>query len=209
MTTVFIPMAALAAAAAVLMWMPAPTVPWTPSPGDSDRRRSLFRRRRSRGRTPPGQGPTRAGGTDAVSTRSVVPEGLELLALALLGGGALAEAARTVSLALPEGHGAGLGAVGAALHRGLDTDRAWAEAGPQWEPARRSMELASVAGVGPGPALRQAAADLRAATVSDVEVGTARLGVRMVLPLGLAFLPAFVLTTVLPLVLALTQDLAW
>lgn len=192
-------LAGLAAAVVVLLWVVPPPAPWTP---DADR--SVSRRWRRRGRRGAG-----ASGPEPVSVRALVPEALELLALALLGGGALAQAARTVSSVLPEGHGAGLATVGAALHRGLDTDEAWARAGVEWDPARRSMELATVAGVAPGPALRQTAADLRATTVSDVEVATARLGVRMVLPLGLAFLPAFVLTTVLPLVLALTQDLAW
>lgn len=134
---------------------------------------------------------------------------MELLALALQGGGSLAEAARTVSLVVPAPAADGLARVADALRRGQDTEEAWSAAGQEWEPARRSLELARVAGVAPGEALRQAAADLRAAAVADVEVGTARLGVRMVLPLGLAFLPAFVLTTVLPLVLALTRDLTW
>jgi len=37
-------------------------------------------------------------------------------------------------------------------------------------------------------------------------VATATLGIRIVLPLGLAFLPAFVLTTVVPVVLALANQ---
>jgi pilus assembly protein TadC len=45
--------------------------------------------------------------------------------------------------------------------------------------------------------------------VADVEVAAARLGVRLVVPLGLAYLPAFVLTTVVPVVLALTRSLSW
>lgn len=139
----------------------------------------------------------------------LVPEALELLALALLGGGSLGEATRTVAATLPGRAGDGLATVSAALREGVDTDDAWTEAGQGWDPARRSLELAAVAGVAPGPALRQTATDLRAEAVAHVEVATARLGVRMVLPLGLAFLPAFVLTTVLPLVLALTRDLSW
>lgn len=192
---------ALAAAVVVLLWLPPRPPAWTPPTGRGDRLpwpgRASARtsRRGTRHQTRSGQ--------------AVVPEAMELLALALLGGAALAEAARTVSLVLPEGAGAGLARVASALRHGQDTDQAWAAAGVQWEPARRSLELARVAGVAPGPALRQTAADLRAGLVTTVEVSTARLGVRMVLPLGLAFLPAFVLTTVLPLVLALTRDLSW
>lgn len=191
----------LAAAVVVLLWTSSPPAAWTPTreagPG------TLWSRMvpvRARGRG----GDARTG-----PARGLVPEAMELLALALRGGGSLAEAARTVSLVLPDPVGAGLARVADALHRGQDTGQAWAAAGQEWEPARRSLELARVAGVAPGSALRQAAVDLRATMVADVEVGTARLGVRMVLPLGLAFLPAFVLTTVLPLVLALTRDLTW
>ena len=39
-----------------------------------------------------------------------------------------------------------------------------------------------------------------------LEVATATLGVRIVLPLGLLFLPAFLLTTVVPIVLALARQ---
>jgi len=51
--------------------------------------------------------------------------------------------------------------------------------------------------------------DHRAAELAALDTAGARVGVRLVAPLGLAFLPAFVLTTVVPLVLALaTQVLA-
>lgn len=191
----------LAASVVVLLWTSPPPAAWTP--GAEGARWSPWHLLT--------RGPACGRGSRAptVSTRRFVPEAMELLALALQGGGSLAEAARTVALVLPAPAGEGLVRVADALHRGQDTEQAWSAAGPEWEPARRSLELARVAGVAPGPALRQAAGDLRAALVADVEVGTARLGVRMVLPLGLAFLPAFVLTTVLPLVLALTRDLTW
>lgn len=191
----------LAAAVVVLLWWAPPTLAWTPAAGRDPGgpwAGGVLGRARGRGHA-----------TTATSPGSPVPEALDLLGLALQGGGSLAEAVRTVALVLPGPSGEGLARVAEALRRGRDTEAAWVEAGPEWEPARRCLELARVAGVAPGHALRQTAADLRATMVADVEVGTARLGVRMVLPLGLAFLPAFVLTTVLPLVLALTRDLTW
>lgn len=191
----------LAASLVVLLWISPPPDAWTPTQGSGRWPPWAARAGRRTG--------SRGGRETTASTRALAPEAMELLALALQGGGSLAEAARTVSQVLPVPAGEGLSRVADALRRGQDTEQAWSAAGPEWEPARRSLELARVAGVAPGPALRQAAADLRAAMVADVEVGTARLGVRMVLPLGLAFLPAFVLTTVLPLVLALTRDLTW
>lgn len=192
----------LAAALVVLLWLVPPVTRWTP---ESAAPRGSWERRSRRGLRPGARPETDAG----ASSRALVPEALELLGLALLGGGSLAEAARITAAVLPGDRGQPTATVAAALRRGHDTEQAWAEAGPLWEPARRSLDLAAVAGIAPGPALRQTAGDLRAAAITEVEVATARLGVRMVLPLGLAFLPAFVLTTVLPLVIALTQDLAW
>lgn len=175
---------ALGAAVVLLSWRPARRT-WTPGGADPGTR--------------PGPG---AGVT-------LVPEALELLALALQGGGSLAEAASSVAVVLPGRRREQLGRVATALRTGADLSGAWVEAGPDWEPARRALELAAVAGVAPAPALRQTASDLRRDAVAEVELATARLGVRLVLPLGLTFLPAFVLTTVLPLVLALTRELAW
>src|SRR5690606_14972551 len=140
---------------------------------------------------------------------ALVAEAMELLALALHGGVSLGEATAHVATVLPATRRQELDGVGRALLSGVDAGEAWAEAGPDWAAARRALELAAVAGVAPAQALRQAAQDLRRDLVSDVELATARLGVRLVLPLGLTFLPAFVLTSVLPLVLALTRELVW
>lgn len=189
----------VAAVVVVWLWWVPPAPAWTPGANRDGAR--------SRGRTPRMRGAR--GPATAASSQDELAEALDLLALGLQGGGSLAGVARTVALVLPGPGGEGLARVAEALAGGHDTEQAWAEAGPGWEPARRCLELARVAGVAPGPALRQTAVDLRTAQVADVEVATARLGVRMVLPLGLAFLPAFVLTTVLPLVLALTRDLSW
>lgn len=178
----------LAVGGAVLLWPRRSAPPWTPG----RMRRRPRRGGRGRGHVQPG----------------LVPEALELIALALRGGGSLSAAVTSTGHALPEELGAELMEVGALLGRG-DPEQAWAVAGPRWEPARRSLQLAETAGAAPGPALKDAARDLRRDAVAEVEVAAARLGVRLVLPLGLAYLPAFVLTTVLPVVLALTQGLTW
>ncbi|MFX0538508.1 type II secretion system F family protein [Ornithinimicrobium sp. Y1847] len=131
------------------------------------------------------------------------------MALALAGGCSLGAAARLVADQLPVDYGEELAAVAHALTRGEDPGQAWAAAGPRWSVARRCLDLAARAGVAPGEALVRAAQDLRRDAVAEVEVAAARLGVRLVLPLGLGYLPAFVLITIVPVVLALTQDLAW
>ncbi|GAA5167141.1 type II secretion system F family protein [Ornithinimicrobium tianjinense] len=146
-----------------------------------------------------------AGGTGG---RHLVPEALELIALALGGGASVVAAVAEVASTLPAPLGAELGQVASGLAGGDDPVQVWERTGDHWAPARRALGLAEAAGVAPTEALLAAAADLRRDAVADVEVATARLAVRLVLPLGLAYLPAFVLTTVVPLVLALVRDLS-
>lgn len=187
-------LAGVLTAAAVMLWWRPPGPAWTPGRyGPHPHAAS-----RERGATSPA-------GDGGV----LVAEAMELLALALHGGVSLGEATTQVATVLPATRRRELDGVGRALVAGVDADEAWAEAGPAWAAARRALELAAVAGVAPAQALRQAAQDLRRDLVADVELATARLGVRLVLPLGLTFLPAFVLMSVLPLVLALTRELAW
>lgn len=187
---------AFLAAVAVLCW-PAPS-PWLPGPATG------LRPVRGQG-APDTTGPGRPGARSPV----LVAEALELMALALRGGGSVTVAVRTVAGVLPGPLGEDLGVVAAALHGGEDPDRAWSGADRYWRVGARALRLAQAAGVPPGQALVDAAADLRREAVADVEVRAARLGVRLVLPLGLAYLPAFVLITVVPVVLALTRDLTW
>ncbi|KAE8762071.1 secretion system protein, partial [Georgenia thermotolerans] len=54
----------------------------------------------------------------------------------------------------------------------------------------------------PGPLLRRAAEAVRADRQRQAQEAAARLGVRLVLPLGLCFLPAFVLLGIVPVVVA-------
>lgn len=96
-----------------------------------------------------------------------------------------------------------LAVVAAALRWGVGDDLAWSAVDPLWSRAAAALRLAVASGVAPSHLLLAATDDLRSAQVAAIEVAGARVGVRMVLPLGLTFLPAFVLTTVVPLVLAL------
>lgn len=145
-------------------------------------------------------------GIDRVRDSDVEPsvsETLQHLALALQGGSGLQPALHEVAAASPGTTRTELMAVAAAMAWGLPHDAAWAHAPERWEPARRALMLASRAGVAPTPMLTAAATDLRRDQVARVDEATAGLSVKLVLPLGLAFLPAFVLTTVVPVVLAL------
>ncbi len=71
----------------------------------------------------------------------------------------------------------------------------------------RAFELAERTGASAAELMRRAAADERAARRAAVAVAANRLGVRLVVPLGLAVLPAFVLLGVVPVVIGLAQQL--
>ena len=104
----------------------------------------------------------------------------------------------------PAGHD--LRQVATALRWGAAESEAWASVGPAWAPAARAVAIAHQAGVPPGAMLLAASDDLRNAELERLELSAARVGVRLVAPLGLVLLPAFCLTTVAPLVIALAGD---
>jgi len=150
-------------------------------------------------------------GTDAGIVRAVVPVAevagvIDLLALTLRGGAGLVEAMEAVANRVGGPLGLHLQTVAAAGRWGVEDSTAWASVPSAWQPAARALRMAATAGVPPADALAGAADEVRRAEQQRLEVATATLGVRIVLPLGLLFLPAFILTTVVPIVLALAQQ---
>ena len=135
-----------------------------------------------------------------------VANAIDLLALALRGGVGLLEAVEAVGARLADPLGAHLLTVAAAQRWGVDGVEAWASVPSAWQPAARALRMAATAGIAPADVLAQASQEIRRAEEQRLEVATARLGVRVVLPLGLLFLPAFVLTTVVPIVMALAAQ---
>ena len=143
--------------------------------------------------------PDRLGGADVAAA-------LEFLALVLAAGGGLVDAVEAVARTSQGAVRAHLTTVATAVRWGMPWSVAWGAVGPDWARARRAMALADAAGAAPSLALRRAAAQVRADQLQQLELAAARLGVAIVLPLGLAFLPAFVLLTVVPLVIAIAAD---
>jgi pilus assembly protein TadC len=131
---------------------------------------------------------------------------IELLALTLRGGVGLVEAMEAVATRVGGPLGLHLQTVAAAGRWGVEDAMAWASVPSAWQPAARALRMAASAGVPPADALAGAADQVRRAEQQRLEVATATLGVRIVLPLGLLFLPAFLLTTVVPIVLALARQ---
>jgi pilus assembly protein TadC len=131
---------------------------------------------------------------------------IDLLALTLRGGVGLVEAMEAVASRVGGPLGMHLSTVAAAGRWGVEDAMAWASIPSAWQPAARALRMAATAGVPPADVLVRAAEEMRRAEQQRLELATATLGVRIVLPLGLAFLPAFVLTTVVPIVLALARQ---
>jgi len=70
-------------------------------------------------------------------------------------------------------------------------------------PIVEALELAADTGLAPGSLVRATASEQRRSEVAAHNVAAHRLGVLVVLPMGLCLLPAFVVLTVVPLVLGL------
>lgn len=98
--------------------------------------------------------------------------------------------------------------VGAVLLLGGTWAEAWAGAPDRLRVLDHALEPAWVDGVPAGPLLTRAADQLRAGQARAAEEAAGRLGVRLVLPLGLCFLPAFVLLGLVPVLVSTGVGLA-
>lgn len=135
-----------------------------------------------------------------------VTESLVLLALGYRSGLSTPDVLEAVAAHAPGAAARDLRQVAAALRWGASESEAWGSVSKAWAPAARAVALAHSAGVPPGPLLLRAADDLGLSQLERLEVEAAKVSVRLVLPLGLVLLPAFVLTTVVPIVAALARQ---
>lgn len=132
---------------------------------------------------------------------------LELCAAAVRGGAPVPTALTVTGRHLGGADGDALARAGTALALGAPWDAAWAGAPPPVASLARALRGGWDAGASPGPALRAAAAGLRRERRAHVRAAAGALGVRLTLPLGACFLPAFVLLGLVPVVLGLAGDL--
>ncbi|NHA68290.1 type II secretion system F family protein [Phycicoccus flavus] len=131
---------------------------------------------------------------------------LTLLAAVLRGGGGTVESLEAVAAVDPGAAGTELAVVAAAHRWGVPPEQAWAHVGPGWAPAATAWHAAVTAGAAPAALVEEAARRIREQDARRVEAAVHRAGVLVVLPLGLCFLPGFVATTVVPVVLVLLAD---
>ena len=126
-----------------------------------------------------------------------------LLALALRGGASVVEALDVVIARTSGQVQADLRTVAAGHRWGVPSETVWADLSPLWRPVALAWDAAQRAGVPPSALLLTAASRIREAELAALEARVQRAAVWLVLPLGLLFLPGFVATTVLPIVLRL------
>jgi len=133
-----------------------------------------------------------------------LPLGADLLAAALRAGAPVDRAVSAVADALGGPLGERLDRVGRSLRLGADPQEAWAHLSDVTGADR--LVAAAVRSSDSGGALAGAftrlADDLRADRAVAAEAAARRAGVLIVLPLGLCFLPAFVLAGLVPVVVA-------
>ncbi len=173
-------LSALLAAAAVLAW------PWGTGP------------RRSAGH-PAGDPPA--------ATVYDVADAATLLGLVLRAGLGPVEALETVATQVGGPVGLELSVVAAAHRWGEGPESAWSHVGPVWRQVGLSWRAAVEAGAAPAGLIEAAAGRMRDDEDRRIEAAVERAGVMLVLPLGLAFLPGFVGTTIIPVVLHLVGSL--
>ena len=133
---------------------------------------------------------------------------LDLAAAALACGASLPGALQALGEALEEEE---LAVAGRALLLGADWDEAWnAPDNEEWRRRRRlegCLRPGWEDGASPAPLLTGTAASLRAGRRAADEEAAERLAVRLVLPLGLCHLPAFIVLGIAPVVMSVGLDL--
>lgn len=136
-----------------------------------------------------------------------LPIAVDLLAACLRSGSAPVAALDAVRQAIGGPVGEALGGVVAMQRLGGDPVDCWSSlAGdPALAPLARTASRAMTSGAPLSDALEHLAADCRERRRAEAEAAAKRVGVRAAAPLGLCFLPAFVLLGVVPIAAGIAQ----
>src|SRR5690625_1409807 len=133
---------------------------------------------------------------------------LDLLAAALKNGSAIPDALAAVSSAASGQRGAALSRVAAHLTLGATWEGAWAEISKELglDPLAGALAPAWVSGAPVAALLQHAQRRIRQTRAAKDRVAAKQLGVRLILPVTVCFLPAFVAIGLLPVLLVLIQQ---
>ncbi|HEY0870008.1 MAG TPA: type II secretion system F family protein [Acidothermaceae bacterium] len=131
-----------------------------------------------------------------------IPAALDLLAACLSAGAALAQALAAVGAAFDGEVGTVLSAVARLAMLGAPIETAWSSClnDRRWAPIARAVIRAHYSGAALTDVLVHLADDRRRGLRADAQIAAQRAGVKAVMPLGVCFLPAFVLVGVVPVV---------
>ncbi|WP_260404893.1 type II secretion system F family protein [Arthrobacter sp. AZCC_0090] len=135
-----------------------------------------------------------------------VPMILELVAAMLDSGAGLGRSLELIAGCAGPQLSRSLGSVVAALDIGTDWETAWRSSGQQCAEARKlkdALAFAALTGAPSSALLYAQAARLRREQFRAAEKRAAALGVKLVVPLGLCSLPAFICLGVVPVLLAM------
>lgn len=148
---------------------------------------------------------TRAGRLRRRALQAQLPAGLDLMAACLRAGCHLHMAVAVVAASSASPLGEMLTSVDRALRLGADMAGAWDSGEDRLAlvPVRQAVARAADSGAALATQFAAVAEDLRAAAAAAVLVRIRGLGVRLTAPLAAAFLPAFVLLGVIPVIASL------
>ncbi|MEH1098192.1 type II secretion system F family protein [Micromonospora sp. CPCC 205561] len=137
-----------------------------------------------------------------------LPLAADLLAAAMRAGAPVDRSVLAVAEALDGPLADRLARVGRLLRLGGGPDEAWAPlaAVPGAERLTAAVLRSANSGAALAGALTRLADDLRADRATAAEAAARRAGVLIVLPLGLCFLPAFILAGLVPVIVAVLGD---
>jgi Flp pilus assembly protein TadB len=134
---------------------------------------------------------------------------VDLVAGCLAAGASLPDALDAAAVAAGEAMRAECRCVAAALRAGVPADEAWRAwlTDPWLAPVARTAVRTTQTGAAAAEDLRRTSTRLRARRRAAAQHRVRRASVWLVVPLGLCFLPAFVLVAVVPLVVGLVPSL--
>lgn len=146
---------------------------------------------------------------EAVRVRGQLPAAADLLAACMDAGAGLCEATEAVGRSVGDPLGGMLLRVAAELRLGADPARSWARFGTEPGAAAlgRCLERACRSGASPVRQVDALAEDCRATEARAGQARARRAGILATAPLGLCFLPAFLLVGVAPMVIGIARTI--
>jgi len=144
--------------------------------------------------------------TDLALTRQA-PVVAELLGAIVGAGASTAHAVDAVASAVSSPASDHLGAVRAALQLGASPEEAWSRVPAALQPIARAIRRSQESGAPLGYVLDTTVEDLRREHRSAVQAAARAAGVRVVAPLALCFLPAYLVIGVVPIVASLASGI--